>query len=124
MRVPRIALVLIAAFACTLAVVRPHVAERWGLYLGSPADRAHAVLFLDPFPNDATCETRAEVFAENAERAFCTGRHVLQFGDGDDALLAADFNPLWPASWVCRPHDTPRTSLRRRWGGGKFNSST
>ena len=65
--------------------MRPHVAERWGLYLGSPADRARAVLFLDPFPSDATCETRVKVFATNAEHAFCAARHVLQFGDGDDA---------------------------------------
>jgi len=107
-RVSRFALVLVAVFACALAVVRPHLAERWGLYLGSSADRAHAVLFLDPFPSDATCETRVAVFAANAERAFCASRRVLQFGDGDDAVLAADFNPLWPASWFCRPHNTAR----------------
>jgi hypothetical protein len=111
MRLPRFALVLVSVFACALAVVRPHVAERWGLYLGSPADRARAVLFLDPFPSDATCETRVKVFATNAEHAFCAARHVLQFGDGDDAVLAADFNPLWPASWLCRPHNTSRHAV-------------
>ncbi len=93
------------AFVATLgaaAVARPHVVDRYALYLGEPHG-ATAHLFLDPFPNEWSCETRVRAFAANGEKAFCTGRHVFELGSGTDALLAADFDPFFAAAWICAP---------------------
>ncbi len=88
------------------AIARPHVVDRYALYLGEPHGARPAHLFLDPFPNEWSCETRVRAFEANKEHAFCTGRHTLEIGAGDDALLAADFNPFFAPAWLC----TPRTS--------------
>ncbi len=98
-----IALAVLGAILSVLAFVRPHVVERWALYLGSPDAPGSAHLFLDPFPNDYSCETRVKVLAANAERAFCRSHREFEFGNASDATLAADFDPFSPASWFCLP---------------------
>jgi hypothetical protein len=102
-RTPLFASFAAAAVLCALLAVRPHVVDRWALYLGTPSAPNQARLFLDPFPDAASCESRARVFAANAERAFCTDRRELEFGTALDAVLAADFDPFFANSWYCSP---------------------
>jgi hypothetical protein len=99
--------IMLGAFVCALAATRPHIAERWALYLGNPATPGAARLFLDPFPDAGSCEATVLVFTANAERAFCSGRMALEFGTAADAVLAADFESLVPRAWYCVP---PRRS--------------
>ncbi len=98
-----IALAVLGAILSVLAFVRPHVVERWALYLGSPADMKDAHLFLDPFPDAVSCETRVQTFAANDERAFCAGRRGIEFGTARDEVLAEDFNPFFAFAWYCSP---------------------
>jgi len=100
---------------CGLFVARPHVVERWALYLGSPSAPRSATLYLDPFPNDWSCETRARLFRANAEPAFCAGRRELAFGAATDAVLAADFNGPWALGAYCRPRRAPVAQVRSRF---------
>jgi hypothetical protein len=95
--------IALALSLCALAVARPHVAQRWALYLGSPTSAQKARLFLDPFPTFGSCDATVRVFTANAERAFCLERRELEFGTGADAVLAADFGSLVPRAWYCRP---------------------
>jgi hypothetical protein len=88
---------------CAITFARPHVVERWALYLGAAHGPRPAQLFLDPFPSAASCESRVLAFAANGERAFCASHRELEFGTAADETLAADFNPLLPASWRCAP---------------------
>jgi hypothetical protein len=99
---------IFTALACVLVagallVAQPHVVDRYALYLGSPAKSAQARLYLDPFPDDASCESRVRLFATNGERAFCSGRREFEIGTATDTLLAADFKRLVPALWFCLP---------------------
>jgi len=94
----------LAVSLLTLAVVRPHLVERWALYLGSPSDVRGAHLFLDPFPDATSCETRVRTFEANGERAFCASRRQFEFGSAQDAVLAADFDPFFAYAWYCSPH--------------------
>ena len=98
-----IGFVFTLAIAAAVFTLRPHVARHWALYLGTPQQMGAAHLFLDPFPNAYSCETRVKVFAANAERAFCKSRYEFELGSASDALLAADFNPFSPAAWFCLP---------------------
>jgi len=95
---------------CGLVITRPHVVERWALFLGSAADPRNATLYLDPFPNDWSCESRARLFRANAEPAFCGGRLELSFGAATDAVLAADFNGPWALGAYCRPRQRVRVT--------------
>ena len=88
---------------CVAILARPHVAEQWALYLGSPLKPSSATLFLDPFPDATSCDSRVQIFAANGERAFCAEHPVLEFGYAIDSALAADFNRLSPAAWFCSP---------------------
>jgi len=92
----------VLVLGASLASARPHVVERYGLYLGSQ-QQATAHLFLDPFPNAYSCEVRVKVFAANAEPAFCRSHYELEVGSGNDAILAADFDPFSAAAWYCIP---------------------
>ena len=94
----------LAVALLTLALVRPHVVERWALYLGAPSDVRGAHLFLDPFPDATSCETRVRTFEANGERAFCASRRQFEFGSAQDAVLAADFDPFFAYAWYCSPH--------------------
>ena len=85
-RTPLFASFAAAAVLCALLAVRPHVVDRWALYLGTPSAPNQARLFLDPFPDAASCESRARVF-----------------GTALDAVLAADFDPFFANSWYCSP---------------------
>ncbi len=95
--------VALAAALVAIAGARPHVVERWALYLGSASDAKDAHLFLDPFPDAASCETRVRTFEANDERAFCSGHRELAFGGRYDAVLAADFDPFFSFAWYCSP---------------------
>jgi hypothetical protein len=101
-----VAWVALTAVLFALVAARPHVVERWALYLGSPDDVKHAHLFLDPFPDAWSCETRVATFEANEERAFCSGHREVEFGGAYDAVLAADFDPFFSYAWYCSP---------RRW---------
>jgi hypothetical protein len=94
----------LAVALLALAALRPHLVERWALYLGSPSDVRSAHLFLDPFPDAASCETRVRTFEANGESAFCSSRHEFEFGSAQDAVLAADFDPFFAYAWYCSPH--------------------
>ncbi len=107
-----IGFVLTLLVGALLASTRPHVVERWALYLGSPEAPSSAHLFLDPFPNAYSCETRVRVFAANAERAFCRSHVEFEIGNALDATLAADFDPFSPASWFCLPRWATRVATR------------
>ena len=90
-------------FGALVFTARPHVVERWALYLGSPQAPSAAHLFLDPFPSAYSCRTRVRLFIANAERAFCTSYYAFEVGSASDALLAADFDASSPAAWFCLP---------------------
>ncbi len=91
------------AFACALVVARPHVVDCYGLYLGSASAPQDAVLYLDPFPDVISCESRAHLFRNNGERAFCADRRSVAFGSNADAALAVEFARIFPGGRDCAP---------------------
>ena len=103
--------VVTLVLACGLLAARPHIVERWALYLGSPREMQSAHLFLDPFPDAWSCDVRVRTFTANAERAFCKSRYELEIGTANDARLAADFDPFSPAAWFCFPRWIGRTNV-------------
>ena len=107
-----IGFVIALAIGAMLIAARPHVVERWALYLGPSQQTSASHLFLDPFPNAASCDVRVKVFAANFEHAFCKSRYELVLGTSTDAVLAADFDPSSPAAWFCLPRWA--TKLARR----------
>jgi len=111
------------AVGFSLAGANPHVVERWALYLGSPQPPGSAQLFLDPFPDSYSCESRVRVFTANAEHAFCRSRYEFELGNAADAVLAADFNPLSPAAWFCAPRWGRRSSEVASIGSGRTSAS-
>ncbi|MBD5656006.1 MAG: hypothetical protein IAI50_12630 [Candidatus Eremiobacteraeota bacterium] len=102
----------LGAVLCALVVVQPHVVERWALYLGSQTAPQNARLYLDPFPNAVSCESRVRLFRANAEPAFCAGRRELAFGGRTDAILAVDFKRLVGGAY-CAPRRTRGSSQQR-----------
>jgi hypothetical protein len=90
--------------AYSLAVARPRFVERWALYLGSQRDPAHARLFLDPFPDKISCESRVIVFTRNLEKAFCAERSAFAIDSTGDTILAAEFRVLSAFGSYCFPH--------------------
>ncbi len=111
--------VLTLLTSASLSIARPHVVERWALYLGSPQSPTAAHLFLDPFPSAYSCQTRVNVFRANAERAFCRSHLEFEIGNASDATLAADFNPFSPASWFCLPGWRTRLPARESGIGSR-----
>jgi hypothetical protein len=93
----------VVLIGCALVATRPHVVQRYALYLGSAASPQTAHLYLDPFPDRISCESRVATFRANREAAFCAGGPRLEIGSADDAILAADFARLFPPGWYCIP---------------------
>lgn len=102
-------LALVAA-ATVAFVTQPHVVERWALYLGPGPVPSQGRLFLDPFPNAMSCESRVRLFQRNGESAFCASRRELAFGSRTDAILAADFQRIVFGGAYCAPRVARRTS--------------
>jgi hypothetical protein len=93
-----------ALSAYSLSLSRPRFVERWALYLGSERDPAHAHLFLDPFPDRISCESRVTLFTRNLEKAFCAERSAFALDSTGDSLLAAEFRVLSAFGSYCFPH--------------------
>ena len=107
-----------ALSAYSLAVARPRFVDRWALYLGSERDPAHAHLFLDPFPDKISCESRVRLFTRNLEKAFCADRSAFAIDSTGDTILAAEFRVLSAFGSYCFPHwrqtsRNPRTTRDR-----------
>jgi hypothetical protein len=111
-RPTRFGLVALALLACAALLARPHAVQRYALYLGTPESPQTAHLFLDPFPDRPSCESRVALFRSNGERAYCSGGTVLEIGGADDAVLAAEFSRWFPAGWYCSPWG--RRAISRR----------
>jgi len=90
--------------AYSLSLSRPRFVERWALYLGSERDPAHAHLFLDPFPDKVSCESRVTLFTRNLEKAFCSESSAFAIDSTGDTLLAAEFRVLSAFGSYCFPH--------------------
>jgi hypothetical protein len=93
----------LVAVATVAFVAQPHVVERWALYLGPGPAPSRGRLFLDPFPNAMSCESRVRLFHRNGESAFCASRRELAFGSRTDAILAADFQRIIFGGAYCAP---------------------
>jgi hypothetical protein len=90
--------------AYSVALSQPRFVARWALYLGSEENAAHAHLFLDPFPDKASCESRVALFTKNLEKAFCAEHSSFVLDSTGDTLLADEFRVLSAFGSYCFPH--------------------
>jgi hypothetical protein len=93
-----IAAVLIAVPATVLA---SYVDRQWSLYTASDADPAYH-LFIDPFPDEHSCQVDAKIVRRNGGQAQCRSRYVLAFDRGLRDRLAWEFiGPANPFARLC-----------------------
>jgi hypothetical protein len=103
-----------ALSAYSLSLSRPRFVGRWALYLGSERDPAHAHLFLDPFPDKTSCESRVTLFTRNLEKAFCAEHSSFVLDSTGDTLLADEFRILSAFGSYCFPHWRQTSRILRR----------
>jgi hypothetical protein len=113
-------LALVAGIAIGLigipgTVLASYVDRQWSLFTASPADPAYR-LFLDPFPDERTCEADAKIVRRNGGSAQCRSHYVLAFDRGVRDRLAWEFlSPAGPFARLCAGANglDPRVSALR-----------
>jgi hypothetical protein len=91
----RIAWLVLCGVLAFVAIERPHLTRRWGLYLVAPAHGSQARserLFLDPFPDQVACELEARNLEAEGSPAVCHDALSMSWGTTLDRTLATDFS--------------------------------
>jgi hypothetical protein len=100
-RLALIAGIAAVAIAIPATVLASYADRQWSLYTASDQDPAYH-LFLDPFPDEHSCEVDAKVVRRNGGKAECRSRYVLAFDRGLRDRLAWEFiGPANPFARLC-----------------------
>ncbi len=102
-RIAAIAAVVVLLVGIPAAVTASYVDREWALYTAPSAGAAYE-LFLDPFPDEQSCEADAAIVRRNGGFAQCHDRYVLAFDRSVRDRLAWEFlSPENPFARICRP---------------------
>ena len=93
-----IAMVLVAI---PIAVLASYVDRDWSLYTATTPDSAYR-LFLDPFPDERSCQADASIVRRNGGFAQCRSSYVLAFDRSlHDRLIFEFLSPANPFARIC-----------------------
>ena len=102
----RTALVILVAMllfaGAGIAASQAEIVQHWALYASSgPGKPFH--LFLDPFPDEKTCQVDSRAIIGSGGRAYCAAHAALTFDrTGENRLLWEFLSPANPWSRLCR----------------------
>jgi hypothetical protein len=86
-----LALAAILAAGIAGAVLSTYVDREWALYTATDTRAAYR-LFLDPFPDRASCEADAAIVRRNGGFAQCRSQLTLQFDRSFHERMAGEFH--------------------------------
>ncbi len=88
------AVIAVAIVAAAVVLAQPRVTPLWSLYVVDRAAAGREVLFLEPFPNAASCGAAARALGTSGQWTTCRARVSLSVRDSARLVtLERDFVP-------------------------------